>query len=60
MTSQEAQALSEECKVDCKKSATIGKVIDISCRAGEDAESAKKWSIIATVISIIAIILHFV
>lgn len=60
MTNKEAKALSEECKVDCKKSATINKVIEISCIAGEDAESAKKWSIIATLISIIAIILHFV
>ena len=59
-TNQEAKALSEECKVDCKKSTTIGKLIDISCRAGDEAESAKKVAIIAIILSAISIILHFV
>ncbi len=60
MTRQEAKTLSEECGVECKKSTTISKLIEISCRVGDKAESAKKWAIISTVLSVIAIVLHFV
>lgn len=60
VTSNEAKALSDESKVVCKKSATISKLIDISCRIGEKADSAKKWAVIATILSVVSIILHFV
>lgn len=60
MTSKEAKTLSDEAKVECKKTATIGKLIDISCHIGEKADSAKKWAVIATILSVASIILHFV
>lgn len=60
MTNKEAKALSGESLVECRKSATISKLIDISCRTGDIAESAKKWAVIATILSIASIILHFV
>lgn len=41
MTSKEANALSNGSKAECKKSATIGKLMDISCRIGEKADFAK-------------------
>lgn len=60
MTSKEAKVLSDETKAECKKTATIGRLIDISCRIGEKADSAKKWAVIATILSVVSIILHFV
>lgn len=38
----------------------VDAAINISYRAGEDAESAKKWAIVATALSVISIVLRFV